>query len=394
LLVLFAPALARAQKPATAAADSWGSVRDTVRAVMTRTDAPSVSVAVARKGKIIWEESFGWADREKMIRATPNTMYSLASISKPFTATGLMTLVERGAIDLDHPANDPRGTGKLTGLAGDASRATVRRVMTHTAGLPLHYQFYYVNQPYPVLSNDETIARYAILVNPPGDVYEYSNLGYGIIDHIIARTSGLDYADFMRANVFVPLDLTHTSIGIPPGLESLVAERYDAKQRPIPFYDFDHRGGSAVYSSAHDLVRFGLFHLKDHLPDQRAILKDATIDAMEQPVAPAPYGLGWLLYDRGGLKVVNHTGGMPGVQTTLTLYPAEDVAIVVLANAVIDVGRVSREIERVVLPRYAEARRNEPRPQQAGAAKFTPPADYVGEWTGTVRTWDRTMPIS
>lgn len=101
---------------------------------MTGAKLASIAVAVAHGGKIIWEESFGWADREKMIAATPQTMYSLASISKPITATGLMTLVERGAIDLDKPANEYLGTGKLTGHAGEATGATVRRVLSHTAG--------------------------------------------------------------------------------------------------------------------------------------------------------------------------------------------------------------------------------------------------------------------
>ena len=389
-LALLLPSAVSAQQPS--ARDSWSSVRDTIGAVMARGDVPSVAVAVARGKSIIWEEAFGWADRERLIRATPNTMYSLASISKPMTATALLMLVEGRRVDLDKPANDYLGVGKLTGLAGDAAGATVRRVMSHTAGLPLHYQFYYANQPYPVVSNDETIARYGILVQPPGEVYEYSNLGYGIIDQIISRVSGEDYADFMRTRVFVPLGLTHTSVGIGPGLEPYVAQRYDLKQRLIPFYDFDHRGASAIFSSAHDLLRFGMFHLKDHLPDQRQILRDSTITAMQQPVAPAPYGLGWIVTDRGGLRTISHTGGMPGVQTGLTLYPTEDVAIVVLMNAVNDAPRITREIERVLLPRYAEARRQgEPHPA-ASRAPFQLPNELVGEWTGTVRTWDRTMP--
>src|SRR5262245_37824467 len=325
LLAALVPLAALLPQGKVPAPDQWQPVRALIGTTMADARLPSVSVAVAKGGKIVWEEAFGWADREKLVAATPNTMYSLASISKPITATGLMTLVERGKIDIDKPANDYLNTAKLTGLSGDASGATVRRVLSHTAGLPLHYQFYYANQPYPVVSNDETIARYGILVNPPGDVYEYSNLGFGIIDHIIARSSGVDYADYMWSEVFVPLGLTHTSVGIAPGLEPFAAQRYDGKRRPIPFYDFDHRGASAVYSSAHDLVRFGMFHLKDHLSDQKPILKDAIIDLMHQPVAPAQYGLGWAVTaDDNGYLRYQHTGGMPGVATILSLYPTED----------------------------------------------------------------------
>jgi CubicO group peptidase (beta-lactamase class C family) len=172
---------------------------------------PSVSVAVAKGGQILWEESFGWANRAKMTPATANTMYSLASISKPFTATGVMRLVDQGEIDLDKPINDYLGVGKLTGLAGDASGATVRRVLSHTSGLPLHYQFFYETNGYGPPSMDTTVARYGILVNPPGEVFQFSNLGFGILGYVAARTSGLDYPDYMRTRVFLPLGLTHIS---------------------------------------------------------------------------------------------------------------------------------------------------------------------------------------
>jgi CubicO group peptidase (beta-lactamase class C family) len=387
--LVLAVAPADAQTP-----DQWASARDTIRQVMARQNLPSVTVAVAKGGKILWEEGFGWADREKMLRATPNTLYSLASISKPYTATAMMTLVEQHRVDLDRPANDYLGPTKLIGLAGDASGATVRRVMSHTAGLPTHYDFFFANQPYPRLSNDEAIARYGILVSPPGEVYEYSNLGYGIIDHIIGRTSGMDYADFMRANVFVPLGLTHTSVGIGEGLEEFIAQRYDLKNKPLPFFDFDHRGASAIYGSAHYLVRFAMFHLKDHLRDQKQILSDATIDSMQMPVAPGNYGLGWITGGAGATRTFYHSGGMNGVATLFVMYPADDAAIVVLSNFFgADVGRVEREIERILVPKYAEARRAAARPPVA-SSKFAAPNELIGEWSGTVRTWERTIPLT
>src|SRR6478609_891225 len=89
--------------PLALAADQFESVRAFIRRQMVETSAPSLAVAVARDGKIIWEEGFGWADREKRIAATEHTLYSLASISKPITATGLMVLRQRGLLDLDRP---------------------------------------------------------------------------------------------------------------------------------------------------------------------------------------------------------------------------------------------------------------------------------------------------
>ncbi len=387
---------------APAARDQFDSVRAVIRRAI-EDGLPSIAVAVAKDGRIIWEEGFGLADRERMVPATQHTMYSLASISKPMTATGLMKLVERGRVQLDRPANEYLGAGRLTAMAGDASRASVRHVMTHTAGLPLHYQFFYANASYSRPPMDQTISRYGILMNPPGEVYQYSNLGYGILDHIIARTSGQSYADYMRTEVFLPLGMTRTSVDIGFGLEAHVAQRYDSKQRPIPFYTFDHPGGSAVYSSAHDLVRFGMFHLKNRLPEQQRILADSTIDAMQRIQTPdtasGGYGLGWgISRDRFGYREVGHTGGMPGVATVLSMFPSENLVIVALTNKSDGAPfRVAEEIAAAMMPRYA-AERTARRARQASAAANTPPAfppaELVGAWTGTMRTYDGTTPIA
>ena len=87
-------------------------------------------------------------------------------------------------------------------------------------------------------------------------------------------------------------------------MEKYQAIRYSGDGTPIPFYDFDHPGGSAVYASAHDLVRFGMFHLKAHLSDQKAILKDETIDEMQRATVDmgpnTGYGIGWVTTEYSG----------------------------------------------------------------------------------------------
>ena len=143
--------------PVFAQPDQFERVRAAIREQMQKRSVPSVSVAVARDGKIIWEEAFGWADCENRIEATPHTMYSLASISKPFTATALMILKQRGLVDLDRPINDYLGDAKIKVRIGNPNDVTIRRVANHSSGLPLHYQFFYADEPYRVPSRDETI---------------------------------------------------------------------------------------------------------------------------------------------------------------------------------------------------------------------------------------------
>ena len=368
----------------------FAAVRDTIRAVMQSAGFPSISVAVAQGTNIVWEESFGFADRERQIAATTRTMYSLASISKPFTATALMTLVERGQVDLDRPANTYLGAAALRAFEGNAADATVRRVLTHTAGLPLHYQFFYDGVA-KVESNDDAIAHYGILVYPPGETFFYSNLGYGILGHIVSRVSGRGYEAYLREQVLAPLGLSNSDVSTGKGLGKKAAVRYDNDLKPLLPYAFDHTAASGVWSSANDLVRFGMFHLGNTLRGQQQILKPETIERMQRSDAPADVpgqsrGWGWAIAeDDNGYRRVAHTGSMPGVSTILNLYPSEKLAIVVLANRNngAALARVSAAIAAVMLPQYAanrDARRAQPRPPVA--ARFTPSAELVGAWRG------------
>src|SRR5215813_10504490 len=142
LLLFSAFITAASARQKNSPATAFDRVREFIKQQLTERRLPSIAVAVARDGQIIWEEAFGWADSEKRIPATAHTMYSLASISKPFTATGLMILKERGRIELDRPINEYLGKAKLHARVGDPAEATVRRVANHTAGLPPHYQHF------------------------------------------------------------------------------------------------------------------------------------------------------------------------------------------------------------------------------------------------------------
>ena len=378
------PMAAGATAPNPAALDS---LRNRIRRMVDEAKLPSLALAVAHDGRIVWEEGFGYADLERRRPATPSTVYSIASVSKPMTATGLLRLVDQRKVSLDRPANDYLGEGKLTGLAGDASGATVRRVLSHSAGLPLHYRFFYEGGRVARPTMTEAIARYAVIVYPPGKVYNYSNLDYGVIETIIARTSGQSFEDFMRDQVFLPLGMTTTSIGTGRGLAD-AAVRYAAGGAAIPYYDFDHRGASAVWTSARELARFAMAHL-GHGP---TVLRDTTRRLMQQVATPGDatqgYGLGWDIGTELGTRAVSHHGQMPGVGATLKLYPEHDLAIAVLTNTSSGVPRdVALALAEAWLPRPDTSATAAKAAGAAPAASPLQPA-LQGEWSGTVRTYD------
>ncbi len=409
-VAILAEACVRSRQPSPAPmvsrADSLHAIRAHVQQLVADGEVPSMAVAVARDGEIVWEEGFGLADRERNILATEHTAYPLASVSKPLTATGLMILVERGLINLDRPINDYLGEVGLQARVGEAAEATVRRVASHTSGLPLHSQHFYDDEPYRPPPMDETIRRYGNLVTAPGERYQYSNLGYGILGYVISRASGQSYADFMHDQVFTPLGMGHTSVHVGSGLEEGQAVKYSSLGRAVPPYDSDSPGASAIYSSGHDLVHFAMFHLKNELPDQEAIIGPAAIDEMQRPspdTGPtrtwekegSGYGIGWYVgVTQDGLRVIQHSGWTAGVSTVLALVPEEDLAVVVLSNTD---SQWSEAILIEIVGSLLSLRPQEflrPVTEMAEAPPFAPPPGLIGSWEGTVHTYEGVVPLA
>ncbi|MBL8271993.1 serine hydrolase domain-containing protein [Steroidobacter sp.] len=380
--------------PAPAAAERFESVGELIRNSLRDSGAPSVSVAVAQGDQIIWEQGFGWANRERRVVATAHTAYPVASVTKPLTATALMTLVQAGKVDLDRPANDYLGPAKLRAHVGDVNQATVRRLANHSAGLPLHYRAFRIDGSVRQPSLQEALLRYGALVSAPGEETSYSNLGFGAIGEIIERTSGEHYADYMRREVFLPLGMTRTSVGIGPGLEDFVATRYGENGLPVAPYETDTPAAAAVFASAHDLARFGLFHLKTHRSDQKQILSDSSLEEMHRRTSLTDdgggYGVGFGRREVGGHSVLLHSGGQEGVSSLLVLLPEQRIAVVVLCNSR---SKLPWQVVDAVLGKLVPRWPGLPQPQWVPPPAFSTPSELLGTWQGTLRAYDRTFPV-
>jgi CubicO group peptidase (beta-lactamase class C family) len=368
------------------------AVRARIEEMVSEEGVPSIVVAVARNGVVLWEEGFGWADREAKVRATPHTRYSLASVTKPLTATAIMMLAEQGRIDLDAPIERYLGGTRLRGLAGDTREVTPRLALAHAAGLPSHFRVFYEGDPVP--PPEETLGRYGIVVFPPGTQWAYSNIGYRALDVAVANVSGRSYGDFLRTEIFEPLGMTRSSLNLDRVQADEAARRYDGEGNAIVSYVTDHPGSGDVWASAHDLLRFGMFHAGTSLPGQRPVLRPESVAAMHREVTSVPrmttVGLGWAVRDDRGHRVVEHGGGQPGVSATLFLYPDEKLAIVVLSNqGGVDVGEIARQIGTALIPEASPAWSSE----DPAAPELPPLPDLTGRWIGTLTTYEGEEPF-
>ncbi len=403
LLLSVASSLIAQSRPITTVTSKpdFSKTRKLIQDRMVAESIPSLSVAVARRGETLWEEGFGWADRENRIPATEHTLYYLASVTKSITATAVMMLHEQKRLDLDRPINDYLGSARVSSPLWNPTGATVRRVATHIAGLTTFAQNRYGVAPDYRISPDQTIQRYGILFWPPGDHFDYSNLGYGILGEVVARVSGKDYADFLRDEIFWPLGMTHASLGIGPGLEKYAAKRYNTDFGLRPWAVSGTPGASAVYCSAHDLARFGMFHLKAHLPNQKALLSDAAIDAMQNSTVDVGdggrYGLGWWIKeDLFGYRGALAQGGTNEASAYLQLIPSEGIVVVALSiTGTVLPDAVIQEVLSTLLPSYREKRAAARGNEQRQRPKPNPPSpSLVGNWTGTVSTYRESLPLT
>jgi N-acyl-D-aspartate/D-glutamate deacylase/CubicO group peptidase (beta-lactamase class C family) len=317
-------------------------IRDFIRQGVSANKAPSVALALIKDGRVIWAEGFGLADREAGRKATSDSIYLLASVSKPMAATGLMWLVDQGKLDLAAPANRYLPGHKLRAYHGSPDDITLQRLANHTSGLPVHWSFFYNGVQPP--SRDESIRQYGFAYKPPGERWEYCNLAFGIIDHITAVVAGQPWRTFMERRVYDPLKMSHTSSRVRPTLEEHATAQYafDAagKFLRVAPYDFDHDGASANWSSANDLARFLQMHLNDgELDGKRVLSKESarkmrTLSSVRDPADPdSGNGVAWFVGPYMGIPAFAHSGGMPGVSTRVRGFPKQNCGYVILINA-------------------------------------------------------------
>ncbi|MBO9546992.1 serine hydrolase domain-containing protein [Caulobacter sp.] len=385
------PAVDTAQGAATP--HPFEDVRKVILKTLEEAKVPSIAVAVVQDGKIIWEEGFGWADKEQKIPATAHTAYSLASMTKPITATAVMKLREAGKLDIDAPIERYLGGVKLAGRAGSTKAVTARRIMAHSAGLP-QYGNFYLDGAEPAGSK-ETIAKFGIVVFPPNTRFEYSNIGMRILDAAIAQMSGLSYGAYLEREIFKPLGMTDSALGLPPGARA--AMRYDHDRHPMRFYRTDHPGSGDVWASAHDMARFLAFHMGAPLPDQAAILRAATRLEMQRAASPMPMptppgaprrdiAANWIVTTINGHPQVWHSGGQPGVSTFMTMYPDQKLAFVILANSSAPLGRVGQAIRAAIAPEVLE-------PTTEPSTASPQPVPFHGKWIGTATSYAGEQPL-
>jgi len=310
------------------------------------------SVLIAENGKIIYKGAYGQANMEWNIPNTPDTRFRLGSITKQFTATVILQLVEQGKIKLDAKLSDylpdyRKDTGE---------KVTIHHLLTHTSGIPSYTSqpgfFQNVSRnPYKV---DEFVKKYASgdLEFEPGSKFTYNNSGYFLLGAIIERVTGKPYEQVLQQNIFEPLGMKNTGYD---HHDTLIPKRASGYSKTPDGYtnaayldmSIPYAAGS-LYSTVEDL----------YLWDQ-ALYTDKVLSAQSKALMYKPflenYAYGWAvtnaLFKQNDqpVQMISHDGGINGFSTTIMRFPKEKNLIVLLDNTGSEyVNRLGESIGRIL----------------------------------------------
>ncbi len=308
-------------------------VDDCVQRHHQRSNVPGISVAVLKEGKVIKAKGYGLANLEWNLPATPETVYQLASVTKQFTATAVMLLVEAGKVRLSDPISK-----HVQGLPTAWSNITVRHLLNMTSGIK---EYLAVVKP-DVAREDFTYERVVELVADlplnfvAGERFQYSNSNYILLAMLIRSISGKSYDDFLAQRVWGPLQMTATQRDNPAHVIAHRAGLYNwrtNKFENIPFLSptLWNNGDGGLISTVLDLGKW------DAALYSNRILSSATLEQMWSPQKlnhgeESTYGFGWVTGKVRGHRFVGHGGGRQGTATQITRFLDDRLTVIVLMN--------------------------------------------------------------
>ncbi|HSW30601.1 MAG TPA: serine hydrolase [Longimicrobiales bacterium] len=265
------------------------------------------------------------------------SVFEIGSITKVFTGTLLAEMAERGEVRLEEPVQDllPPGV-TVPSRSGKAIR--VVDLSTQVSGLPRlpgNLRPADATNPYADYRAENLYAALGGLTldRDPGERYEYSNLGVGLLGHALALRAGVSYEDLVRRRILEPLGMSHTGTTLTPEMQAWMVKGHDQAGNAVGIWDFDALAGAgALRSDMHDMLAF----LKGNVGEPRSPLERAmrTAHAVRAPAGPnMEIGLNWHVRAVGEDRIVWHNGGTGGFRTFIGFDPARRVGVVVLTNS-------------------------------------------------------------
>jgi CubicO group peptidase (beta-lactamase class C family) len=317
--------------------------------ILNRRPAVGLAVGVVRDGRLDFFHGYGVADIASKTPIAEDTVFRIASITKTFTAIAVMQLWERRLIDLDAPANDYLRAYKLIPAKAGFRPATVRHLLTHTAGIPemvppSRALMYIFGESVKLGEARPTLGEYyrggLRLIAEPGTRFTYTDHGFATAGQIVEDVSGEPLDGYFREHIFEPLGMTNTDLLRSETVTSHLATGYTLRThgpKAVKDREWMTAAASMLYSTPRDMARYLAALLGGGCNEHGTVLKPETLALMFEPhYQPHPLipGIG-LAFDRfnlGGHLAVGHEGVLPGFNSQIFVAPNDGVGVMAFAT--------------------------------------------------------------
>jgi len=302
---------------------------------------PGVNIALVRDGQIVYTAAYGDADKRAGRKMTVDMPMRVQSISKSVAAWAVLKLAEEGKLNLDDPIEKHLRGWKLPASDYPPDGVTVRRLLSHTAGLPLGdvFALYSPDEAVPTLK--ESLTHSAVLFQMPDKSFSYSNVGYNLLELMIEAVTGRDFAEYMKNEVLYPLGMYHSDFEWSEKSLASAPLGYTLEGKPVSPYRYPERASGGLIATAEDIARFCIAGMPS-FSAQRVLARPAIeklyfAQAKSLGIYSAvfdAYGFGY--YTEGlsdGKLAVSHGGQGTGWMSHFHAVPETGDAIVILTNS-------------------------------------------------------------
>jgi CubicO group peptidase (beta-lactamase class C family) len=322
------------------AADLESFLEGMMPSQLEREDIAGAVIAVVKDGKVLFAKGYGYSDMEKRQPVTPDaTLFRPGSISKLFTWTSVMQLVEQGKLDLDKDVN---GYIDFTIPPAYGKPITLRDIMTHTSGFEEVVRDLFVADAQHLTPLDQYLKQHLPRrIFPPFVVPAYSNYATALAGYIVQRVSGKAFEQYVAENILTPLEMKRTTFvqPLPDDIKSLVSLGYrKASEKPQPFEFVQAFPAGSVSTTARDMANFMIAHLQDGKFGDKQILRPETAKLMHTRTFGSDdrlngMALGFYEESRNGKRIIGHGGDTELFHSDLHLVLAENVGLLVSYNS-------------------------------------------------------------
>ena len=321
------------------------TIEQTLPVAMSQRDITGASIALVDGASLVWSKGFGYTNRAQKEKVTGDTLFHVGSISKSFTALGILQAVGKGLLTLDDPVRKHLPWFSVNSRFGAdaADRITIRHLLSHHSGLGTWSPLGNPSDPqYHTRTFEQVVksTRNSWLKFPPGERFEYSNQGIDLAGHVLEVMSGRPFTELMREELLAPLGMTVSTFYQEKATQMQACAVGYMGRRPVPVVNgivMPLISAGGLFASANDLAKFIVFHLQGYSASGKTLVPLKLLQEMYAPQCTAEnqasgYGLGIYKAMQHDTVRLSHGGLGYGISAHYRFLPEHRIGIVLLTN--------------------------------------------------------------